>query len=569
MVQRDDPHEQAMTLSLTETELASPASVTRPLIARGLDTSGGSDFVRERLALLGKTIFLLSFGFYVLLTASMVVVGGAHFVEVVIAPVAMWHLCATSGMGLLWLFATRRKISVVALATLDAFCVIAGCTFLALMTWDDPGQILQALLAVTVTIMLRAILVPSRPPRTMLVSAASFVPTIIVCIVHHHPTDFVPGFSPTYQKLHLVLNTVAWSVLGTTLATVTSRVTYGLRRQVAEVSELGQYILEEKIGAGGMGEVWRARHRLLIRPAAIKLIRSRALGAMSNDPELLMRRFEREARATAALKSPHTVQLYDFGATEDGSLYYVMELLEGLDLDTLVRRHGPLPAERAIYILRQVCASLSDAHANGLVHRDIKPANIVISRVGATYDFVKVLDFGLVKLGGAQRTDDDAVKLTADGSTSGTPGFMAPEVVLGAAESDHRVDLYSLGCVAYWLLTGKLVFEGDNAMQVMVSHARTPAPRPSLRVELPIPTLLEDLVMECLEKEPGSRPSSAEIMRERLGIVPVTEPWTAERAGHWWETHRPSAMDARPAADILLSHEERQLRIGPRPRPRG
>src|SRR4029079_14594563 len=168
-----------------------------------------------------------------------------------------------------------------------------------------------------------------------------------------------------------------------------------------------------------MGEVWRARHRLLIRPAAIKVIRQTAVRGMAADPGLLVRRFEREARATAALTSPHTVQLYDFGVAEDGRLYYVMELLDGLDLDTLVRREGPLPAERVIHLLRQVCSALQDAHANGLVHRDIKPANVVVSRAGTTFDFVKVLDFGLVKLDTARRAEDDAVaKLSTEGSTS-------------------------------------------------------------------------------------------------------------------------------------------------------
>jgi serine/threonine-protein kinase len=379
----------------------------------------------------------------------------------------------------------------------------------------------------------------------------------------------LPGFSLAYQKLHLVLNTVLWSILAITLATVTSRVTYGLRRQVAEVSELGQYVLEEKIGGGGMGEVWRGRHRLLIRPAAIKIIRRDKLAAMGADPELLMRRFEREARATAALKSPHTVQLYDFGITDDGTLYYVMELLDGVDLDTLIRRYGPLPAERVVHILRQVCRSLADAHDNGLVHRDIKPANVIVTRFGTTYDFAKVLDFGLVKLGGMHRIDEDALKLTAAGSTSGTPGFMAPEVVLGNEQTDHRVDIYSLGCVAYWLLTGKLVFEGSTPMQVMIDHARTPAPRPSTRVELSIPVELEDLVRECLRKEPASRPASAELLRTRLETMQFTSAWSPERAEKWWATNRPKAADARPVADILLSHEGREMHIGPKVRPRG
>src|SRR3954469_1407977 len=420
-----------------------PSLPASPLLERGLDTSNGLGFLRERLALVGKTLFLVSFGFYLFLLASMTLVGGAPFTAVVTSPVALGHLAASLTMALLWLLASRvpARSTAQGLGTLDALSIVPACGFLSFMTWNDEGQILQVLLALTVTVMIRAILVPSRPGRTMLLTALAFLPTVIVCIARHHPTALLPGFSPSYQKQYMTLNTVLWSVLGITLATITSRVTYGLRRQVAEANELGQYVLEEKIGGGGMGEVWRARHRLLIRPAAIKLIRPQ----MSGDAELLLRRFEREARATAALKSPHTVQLYDFGATDDGRLYYVMELLDGLDLDTLVRQYGPLPPERVVHILRQVCSSLQDAHGNGLVHRDIKPANVVVSRAGTTFDFAKVLDFGLVKLttrgsrgsGGSGAAGQSDVKLSAEGSTSGTPAFMAPEVVLGEADTDH------------------------------------------------------------------------------------------------------------------------------------
>jgi eukaryotic-like serine/threonine-protein kinase len=543
-----------------------------PLHERGLDTSNGLGFLRERLALVAKTLFLVSFGFYLFLLASLTLGGGAPFATVVSQPASLGHLGASLTMALLWLLTSRPGASLRSLGALDAVGFVLACGLLSLMTWNDEGQILQVLLALTVTVMIRAILVPSRPGRTMLLTALAFLPTLIVCITRHHPTALLPGFTAAYQKQYMTLNTVLWSVLGITLASITSRVTYGLRKQVAEANELGQYILEEKIGGGGMGEVWRARHRLLIRPAAIKLIRPQTSG----DAELLHRRFEREARATASLKSPHTVQLYDFGATEDGRLYYVMELLEGLDLDTLVRQYGPLPPERVVHILRQVCSSLQDAHQNGLVHRDIKPANVVVSRAGTTFDFAKVLDFGLVKLdeagrrGGApagQWEERDAIKLTTDGSTSGTPAFMAPEVVLGATDTDHRVDLYAVGCVGYWLLTRKLVFEGKSAVEVMFHHAHTPARRPSTRSDLPIPAPLEDLVMACLEKDPARRPVSAEAVSSRLDDVPLEKPWTVERAERWWATHRPA--DARPVADVLLSQEGRELRIGTRVRPRG
>src|SRR5262249_5779954 len=332
--------------------------------------------------------------------------------------------------------------------------------------------------------------------------------------------------APGFLRLVNTVGTVLWMIIATTASTVASRTVCGLRKQVEDAAEIGQYVLESKIGSGGMGEVWRARHRMLIRPAALKLVRPQGLGsAPARDHDVLLRRFEREARATAGLQSPHTVQLYDFGVTEDGTLYYVMELLEGMDLETLVEKFGPMPAERAICLLSQVCSSLEEAHENGLVHRDIKPANLVVTRIGADWDFVKVLDFGLVKLGSGRR-DEQSIRLTTDGGASGTPAYMAPEIVLGEAKTSHAVDIYSLGCVGYWLLTGKLVFEGPGAMKVMVAHAQTLPTPPSSRVELPIPPELDALILECLEKDPAKRPASAAALQSRLNSIPVAKDWT-------------------------------------------
>src|SRR5918992_6346954 len=253
---------------MTTTPLRISASPARPagsgtgaILERGLDTSNGLDFVRERLALQGRTLFLVSFGFYLFLVASMVLVGGAPFVAVVTDPVSLGHIAASSTMGLLWLLASRARFSRRSLGTLDAGSIVVACGFLSIMTVNDEGQILQVLLALTVTVMIRAILVPSRPGRTMVLTALAFLPTVAVCVARHDPTALLPGFSESYQKQYMTLNTILWSILGTTLATITSRVTYGLRKQVAEANELGQYILEEKIGGGGMGEVWRARRR--------------------------------------------------------------------------------------------------------------------------------------------------------------------------------------------------------------------------------------------------------------------------------------------------------------------
>ena len=320
-----------------------------------------------------------------------------------------------------------------------------------------------------------------------------------------------------------------------------------------EAKELGQYTLEERLGAGGMGEVWRARHRRLVRPAAIKIIRPEFLASTNTDPDLVLRRFEREALATAALRSSHTVQLYDFGETEDGRLFYVMELLVGIDLESLVSRFGPVPAERAVHILKQVCLSLDEAHRNGLTHRDVKPANIFLSGIGTELDFVKVLDFGLVRLRSLQ--PESGATVTAEAALACTPAYAAPEIARGEPTYDHRVDIYAVGCVAYWLLTGQLVFGANSSMQMLFDHASTPPPRAHTRTELPIPPDLEELIMSCLEKDPGRRPASADVLAQRLSTCHVPEPWTRERAEDWWRLHAPNASQDRPVADVLLSRE--------------
>ncbi|MEA2329431.1 MAG: eukaryotic-like serine/threonine-protein kinase [Thermoanaerobaculia bacterium] len=248
-----------------------------------------------------------------------------------------------------------------------------------------------------------------------------------------------------------------------------------------------------------------------------------------------IQRFRREAEAAANLRSPHTVELYDFGVTGDQTMYFVMELLDGMDLQSLVRQHGALPANRTIYILRQVCASLEEAHVNGLVHRDIKPANIHVGRLGLEYDFVKVLDFGLVKSMASANADYSLA--TEAGITPGTPAYMSPEMALGET-IDGRADIYALGCVAYYLLTGTLVFEADNVFQLMAKRLRDDPVPPSQRTSLPIPPDLDRLVLTCLQRKPEDRPSSAAEVSRLLSEVDVT-PWDESRAGAWWQAHHP------------------------------
>jgi len=314
------------------------------------------------------------------------------------------------------------------------------------------------------------------------------------------------------------------------LAVLPSKIIVHLSRKVSRARELGSYRLVERIGRGGMGEVWKAEHRLFARPAAIKLIAGH--GMLEGSGRVAEERFRREAEAAAGLRSPHTIQLYDFGITRDRRLYYVMELLEGSDLESLVARYGPQPPSRVASILRQACRSLAEAHAGGLVHRDIKPANLHIGRIGLEYDFVKVLDFGLVKGDGSGQRED--VRLTAPESLSGTPAYMAPEMAAGEAV-DGRADLYALGCVGYFLLTGSLVFEGDNALQLVLKHIQAEPVTPSVRLGQPVPDALERLILGCLAKAPGSRPADAVTLADALTLAGADD-WTQADAKRWWET---------------------------------
>lgn len=380
------------------------------------------------------------------------------------------------------------------------------------------------------------ILVPTRPREALvglLVSAAA-TPIMYALEVRAGAAPAIP-----LQSFYFVF--VQPYLVSTVFSYIAARVVHQLGVEVRRAHELGSYRLDALLGRGGMGEVWRASHRTLARPAAIKLIRRDALGNDAAAAELASARFEREAQVIANLQSPHTVQLYDFGTTDDGTLYYVMELLDGVDLDNLVRTHGPLPAERAVHILTQVCASLNEAHRRGVVHRDVKPANIYLCREAFEHDVAKVLDFGLVKQVSAGA---DALRLTRADVVAGTPAYMAPEMALGRDTVDARADLYALGCVAFWLLTGRLVFEGDTANAMIVAHVKDDPPRPSAHTELPIPDALERLVLDCLEKDPAARPQTAEQVAARLRVVTLERPWTPELAERWWTAHHPEGASA-------------------------
>jgi len=385
-----------------------------------------------------------------------------------------------------------------------------------------------------------AAIVPSTRPKIFIAGliAVSMNPLAMLLARAQGHWDFGP---PTNA---LLMHYPDYLLVG--VAVVISHVVTMLRRQVAKAREMGSYQLGELLGSGGMGEVYKASHRMLARAAAIKLIRPEVLG--SADPAVATRaiaRFRREADAAAHLRSPHTVDLYDFGVTEDQTLYLVMELLDGMDLESLVHKHGPMPAARVVHVLRQVCDSLEEAHARGLVHRDIKPANIHLGRVGCRDDFAKVLDFGLVK---AVSAGPESSLVTIDGGIVGTPAYMAPEVTLGGA-IDGRGDLYALGCVAYYLLTGEQVFIGDTVVKQISQHVHAVPVPPSQLTKLPVPAELEQLVLACLAKNPADRPQTARQLAQSLdGIEGMT--WSEEEAARWWREHESSPAFSSDAVTV-------------------
>jgi serine/threonine-protein kinase len=343
----------------------------------------------------------------------------------------------------------------------------------------------------------------------------------------------VPSINPLGFFIVLVLP----YLLIVLIAYVGARVVYNLGAEVTRARELGSYRLEERLGEGGMGEVWRARHRLLARPAAIKLMRPEVLGGSSPERQSeLHARFEREAQATASLRSPHTIELYDFGVSDESAFYYVMEFLDGFDLDSLVQKFGPVSEERAAHLLTQVCHSLAEAHEAGLVHRDIKPANVYVCRYGREVDFVKVLDFGLVKSHGPEGATE--LNLTRDHAVGGTPAFMAPEQVMGDRPLDGRSDIYAVGCLAYWLVTGQMVFTGRTAIEIMMHHAHTAPVPPSVRTEVAISKRFDAVVLACLEKDPNARPATADALAADLAGIGLTG-WTLEKRLQWWDAHHP------------------------------
>jgi len=343
----------------------------------------------------------------------------------------------------------------------------------------------------------------------------------------------------------------AWRIVGVAMlggvSVLVSRSLYRLQRSAHNADRLGNYLIEKELGAGGMGQVFVARHAMICRPTAIKVMTT---PEGEDQSEAALARFEREVQLSASLTHPNTITIFDFGRTADNTFYYAMEYLEGMDLDTMVEKLGPMLPERVLYFLRQVCGSLGEAHGRGIVHRDIKPSNIFITHRGGLYDFVKVLDFGLARK--VKHAEDTG--LTKTGIVLGTPRYIAPESLYGARRSDARSDLYNLGGVAYWMLTGKPLFPGASSVDLIIDHVKTVPEPPSTVADQPIPEALDAVIMKLLEKDPEDRYQSAEELLRALQAIPLDSNWNQERAREWWDRHAPEMVArAKPREGATLA----------------
>ena len=381
-----------------------------------------------------------------------------------------------------------------------------------------------AIIGLFLLMIVHGIFIPHRWHETArVVMTMALAPALVLVLFEARHPELVPQVSELMSWRYVSTNSLI-VLIGAVLATYASYVLNSLRQEVHEAKRYGQYELVSKLGSGGMGEVFLAEHVLMKRPCALKLIHSAAAG----EPRALAR-FEREVKTTASLTHPHTIEIYDYGHTDNGTFYYVMEYLPGLGLDQLLAEHGPLPPGRAIFLLRQVCSALAEAHSAGLIHRDLKPGNLYISERGGLCDFVKVLDFGLVK----RIQEPSEARLTADHVVSGTPHYMAPEQALGSQELDARSDLYALGAIAYHMLCGKPPFTGDNPIAVMIAHAHEKLP-PLSSHRADIPDDLQQVVLRTLSKSPADRYSNAKELEQALADCSAANEWDAQQAAVWW-----------------------------------
>jgi eukaryotic-like serine/threonine-protein kinase len=503
------------------------------------DSEEARAFLQDRVALFWKvTFFIILFGSGLGAVGAVAQRGWDFWLTLAVTVHAgvLWWLCRRKPRSMRFsrVMESAGLISSVLLGAATSRYLLVGVARDRALV--DPSAIMMAdafvamlqLFGTGLLTAIRAALVPSPPRRTLLITALVGIPPIVVTSlllpIESGALELRPLDSRVFPWLPLNC-AIMWAFVVIT-CTLISRIIYGLRVEVRQARRLGQYVLEKKIGEGGMGQVYRARHGMMRRPSAVKLLRS----DQANEAQL--RRFEREVQLTARLTHPNTITIFDYGRTSDGIFYYAMELLEGATLQRLVEVDGRQPAARVVRILSMACAALSEAHGIGLIHRDIKPANIMLCFQGGEPDVVKLLDFGLVK---ELAVDADA-QLTGVSTLLGTPQYMAPESILEPGAADARSDIYALGAVAYYLLAGEDVFNGNSLLQLCIQHIHQ-APESLVARGVDVPAALDALVLECLDKNPERRPQTTAELRRRLESCNVA-PWTAENARAWWRQHQ-------------------------------
>ena len=544
------PHgvEKATIVSVQPPETAVPITRAGPpswrvgrIVDPGSADTSDSSLLQGRLATLGKVMFIVSMsGVCLRALIEGIGLGPGQLTE----PNFLWNLAGNLCFGALWFACTGPARPERFILWAENICLFAACVAWGIMgaalheatvgtgtelsaealTLSHKSTWMMVLLVLTYAMVIRAAVIPSTARRTRWLTGLLGVPLVFIATEGYQP--LAEGAS----ALATAMESTVWWTFTVIICSVISTTIYGLRRKVIQARELGQYTLEEKLGAGGMGMVSRASHAMLGRPTAIKML----LPERIREDDLI--RFEREVQMTARLSHPNTVTIFDYGHTQDGIFYYAMELLEGADLWTLVKHCGAQSPSRVVHILERVADALSEAHELGLIHRDIKPSNIVLCARGGKLDVPKVVDFGLVRETHQEETPGSA-PLTAVGQVMGTPQYMPPEAILEGQTIDERSDLYALGGVGYFLLTGADVFTRKERMAIYLAHLKEEPVPPSERLGTAIPTELEEIILACLAKKPGDRPNNAAELRDRLRNCSEIPRWGDEQAREWWATH--------------------------------
>jgi tRNA A-37 threonylcarbamoyl transferase component Bud32 len=512
------------------------APSTRSLASAPLDSEGARVLLQQRVSLLARVVVLLG-----LLIQALVRWVAFSAKTSPLAVAISWtpniHLVVLAAGGAIWWRTRSGRRSARELAWLDVGCALGPFAFASVALWYASPLVRPNLIHVLGTgnlLILRGVLVPSSGRRTLLIGLG-FSAAIVAWTYAYYARLGASAASP---PLLFSVATLVWCLMSVTISGVASHTIFGLRRRVREATQLGQYLLIRKIGAGGMGVVFEARHALLRRRTALKLL------PLTQTDERNAARFEREVRLTSTLTHPNTISIYDYGRSPDGVFYYAMEYLDGIDLQKLVDGAGAQPSAIVAHILEQVCGALSEAHAAGLIHRDIKPANVILCERGGTPAVAKVVDFGLVK---ALESADGAPEATSAQSLVGTPLYMSPEAIRSPDRVDARSDLYAVGAVGYFLVTGQHVFGGKTTVEVCAHHLHSAPLPPSQRVQAPVDGALEAILLECLAKEPAQRPASAKQLGERLAAVRSGSGLSPAAIEEWWQRVKP-ARDGSAAA---------------------